>query len=54
MKKFITGKTSEIKFDREFCKMWKLGRDKISKVDNTYNVKLSKFEGWSSWFSSAK
>ena len=51
MEKFINGKINGIEFDREFCKMWREARDKISKLDNSYNVDLSKLEGFSSLIS---
>lgn len=51
MEKFINGKINGIEFDLEFCKMWREARDKISKLDNAYNVDLRKLEGFSSLIS---
>lgn len=51
MEKFINGKINGVEFDREFCKMWREARDKISKLDNQYDVELSKLEGFSSLIS---
>lgn len=51
MEKFINGKMNGIEFDREFYNMWKKDRDNILKIDNTYNVELSKLKGFSSLIS---
>lgn len=51
MEKFIKEKINGIEFDREFCGMWKEARDKISKIDNEYDIDLSKLEDFSSLIS---
>lgn len=51
MEKFIEGKINGIEFDREFCGMWKDARDNISKIDNQYDIDVSKLKGFSSLIS---
>lgn len=55
MEKFVTGRMNVIQFEKEFCQMWRIDRDKNYSLkellDKLENVELTKLEGFSALIS---